>query len=238
MNKYLILITLTIFCAVTCQAQIVIKSERTFTGSALNDFLNEETDLYNEYGFIELISSEIVYKGEEFTINVFTMKSPIDAFGIYSINANQCMRVDSLGRYDCQSKNHLLAVDGNNYVSIEFLSGSNNARKIADELYAMFVTDGKTGIRLPGQLMYMTASVSGTVRYIKGKLGVNRVLLSITELLKDIDNYEIWYVANTDKDHLILFLLQTGKEGNLLQKRIHNEKIIRKGEKFVMMKTM
>ena len=237
-SKSLVLIStvLAFFCAGTGLAQMEIKNERTFTGTALYDFINEGVDLYFEYGFIELVSSEVIYKGEEFKVNVFTMNSPLAAFGIYSVNADKCIRVDSLGRFDCQSKNHLLTVDGNNYVSIEFSSGCNAARKIADELYEMFVADGKTGIRLPGQLMYMTASVSGAVKYIKGKLGVAQVQPSLTELLKDIDSYEIWHVENVDKDNLILFLLQTGRDCNILQKRIPNEKIIRKGEKFVMMK--
>jgi len=42
-------------------------------------------------------------------------------------------------------------------------------------------------------------------------------------------------VENTDQNNLVLFLLQSGKDCNLLQKRIPKEKIIRKGEKFVMM---
>ena len=234
--KNFFLTILAFFCAGTCLAQIEIKSEQTITGTSLYDFLNETADLYNEYGFMELTSSEIVYKGEEFTVNIYTMDSPMNAFGIYSMHANQCMRVDSLGRFDCQSKNHLQAVDGNNYVSIEFRSGSAAARKIADELYTMFVTDGKTGIRLPSQLMYMATSISGKVKYVKGNLGMNNLQSSLTELLKDIDNYEIWYVENDDKDNLILFLFQTSKDCNLLQKRIPNEKIIRKGERFVMMK--
>jgi len=236
MNKILITIILSISCAWTSFAQMEVKNERTFTGTALYGFMDGGADLYYEYGFQELVSREIVFKGEEFTVDIYTMDSPLDAFGIYSIHAYKCLRADSLGRFDCLSKYQLQAIDGNAYVSIVFQSGSRAARKAADELYRMFVTDGKTGIRLPGQLTYLAKSGSGTVKYMKGKLAVNNVQPTLIDLLVGIGSYEIWYVENPDGNNVALFFLQTGKECNLLQKRIPKEKIIRKGEKFVMMK--
>jgi hypothetical protein len=217
-------------------SQIDVKNERTFTGTALYGFMNGGADLYYEYGFKELVSREIVFKGEEFTVDVYTMDTPLDAFGIYSIHAYKCLRADSLGKFDCLSKYQLQAVDGNNYLSIVFQSGSNAARKAADELYKMFVADGKSDIRLPGQLTYLATHRSGTIKYMKGKLGVDNVQSTLGELLEGIDPYEIWYVENADKDNLILILLQASKDSNLLQKRISGEKIIRKGDRFVMMK--
>jgi len=236
MKRLFITAFLSVFCIKTGFSQIEVKKERTFTGTALYGFMNGGADMYYEYGFKELISSEIIYKGEEFTVDVYTMDTPLNAFGIYSIHAYKCLRADSLGRFDCLSKYQLQAVDGNNYVSIVFQSGNHAARKAADELYQMFVTDGKTGVRLPSQLTYLATYRSGTIKYMKGKLGVNNVQSSLADLLDGIDSYEIWYVENADKDNLVLFLLQTSKDSNLLQKRIPGEKIIRKGDKFVMMK--
>ena len=236
MKRFFLTAFLSAFCIIAGFSQIEVKRERTFTGAALYGFMNGGADLYYEYGFKELVSREIIYKGEEFTVDVYTMATPLDAFGIYSIHAYKCLRADSLGKFDCLSKYQLQAVDGNNYVSIVFPSGSNAARKAADELYQMFVADGKTGIRLPGQLTYLATNRSGTIKYMKGKLAVNNVQPSLTELLEGIDSYEIWYVENADKENLILFLVKTSKDSNLLQKRVPGEKIIRKGDRFVMMK--
>ena len=236
MKKYITTAFLSVFCITVCFSQVEIKRERTFTGTALYGFMNGGADLYNEYGFKELISREVIYKGEEFTVDIYTMDTPLNAFGIYSIHAYKCERADSLGKFDCLSKYQLQAVDGNNYVSIVFHSGSNAARKAADELYRMFVAEGKSGIRLPGQLTYMTTSISGAVKYMRGKLGVDNVQPSLIELLKDIDSYEIWSVENADRDNLILFLFQESRDCTLLQKRIPGDKIIRRGDKFVMMK--
>jgi len=235
-NKFLLLVTISIFCAMSGFAQMEVKNERTFSGTALYGFMNGGADLYYEYGFEELVSREIIFKGEEFIVDIYTMDTPLDAFGIYSIHAYKCLRADSLGRFDCQSKYQLQAVDGNVYVSIVFQSGSNAAMKAADELYRMFITDGKSNIRIPGQLTFLASSGSGTIKYMKGKLGVDYVQPSLIDLLEDIESYEIWYVKNTDKDDVALFLLQSGKDCNLLQKKIPNEKILRKGEKFVLTK--
>ena len=236
MKKFLSIIFLSAFYVGLGFSQIEIKNERVFTGTALYGFMNGGADLYYEYGFKELVSREISYKGEEFTVDIYTMDTPLNAFGIYSIHAHKCLRADTLGRFDCLSKYQLQAVDGNAYVSIVFQSGSKAARKAADELYQMFVADGNIGIRIPNQLMYMTKSYSGAVKYMKGKLAVNNVQSSLLELLNDIGSYEIWYVENAGQNNLALFLLQDSKDCDLLQKRIPKENIIRKGEKFVMMK--
>ena len=236
MNRIIIIIFLSVWYTALGFSQMEIKSERTFTGAALYGFMNGGADLYYEYGFKELVSQEIVYKGEEFTVDVYTMDSPLHAFGIYSIHAYKCMRADSLGRFDCLSKYQLQAVDGPNYVSIVFSSGTHAARKLADELYRIYVFEGKTGINIPSQLSYSVKSCSGTIKYMKGPLGINNVQSSLIELLNGITEYEIWYAENTDRNNAVLFLLQNSKDCSLLQKRISKENIIRKGEKFVMMK--
>ena len=237
MNKYFLSIILSACYVGLGFGQMEIKNERTFTGTALYGFMNGGADLYYEYGFKELVSREIAYKGEEFTVDIYTMDTPLNAFGIYSILAYKCLRTDSLGRFDCLSKYQLQTVDGESYLSIVFQSGSSAARKAADELYRIFVSNEKTNIRIPSQFMYLVNSYSGTLKYMRGKLGVNNVEPELLELLEDINNYEIWYAENPDtKDRLALFFLQDSKNCNLLQKRMPKENIIRRGEKFVMMK--
>ncbi len=218
-------------------SQVEIKSERTFAGTALYGFMNGGSDLYFEYGFRELVSRDIVYKGEEFTVDIYTMETPLDAFGIYSIHAYKCLRADFLGRFDCLSKYQLQAVDDRSYVSIVFQSGSEAARKAADELYRIYVVDGQSAVDIPKQLAYTEKPYSGKIKYMKGKLGVNNVQSALSELLDGISGYEIWYVENADKKgNAVLFFLQNAKDCSLLQKRISDEKIIRKGEKFVLMR--
>ena len=237
MNKILAIVILSVLYIGIGFAQMEVKNERTFTGTALYGFMNGGADLYYEYGFKELISREITYKDETFTVDLYTMDTPANSFGIYSIHAYKCLRADSLGRFDCQSKYQLQAVDGNTYVSIVFQSGSYAARKKADELYRIYVVDGKAGISIPKQLSHMVGTCSGTVKYMKGKLGVNNVQSTLTELLEGIDGYEIWYVDQAvEKGNIVLFLLQQSKDCSLLQKRIPKGNIIRKGEKFVLMK--
>ena len=237
MYRFVLTMILSACYAVFVFSQVEIKSERTFTGTALYGFMNGGSDLYYEYGFKELISREIIYKDEEFTVDIYTMDSQLNAFGIYSILAYKCIRADSLGRFDCQSKYQLQAVDGNTYVSIVFQSGTNAARKKADELYRIYIVDGKNGISVPKQLSYMVETCSGTVKYMKGKLGVNNVQSSLSELLDGINDYEIWYVDHAgSKDNVALFLFNDSKDCSLLQKRISKEQLIRKGEKFVLMK--
>ncbi len=235
--RFFLTVILSVFLLGQVISQVEVKNERVFSGTALYGFMNGGSDLYYEYGFKDLVSREIVYKGEEFTVDIYTMDTPLDAFGIYSIHAYKCLRADSLGRFDCLSKYQLQAVDGNAYVSIVFQSGSSAARKAADELYRMYVTDGKTGISIPKQLSYIAKPYSGTVKYAKGRLGVDHIQSTLIDLLNDMVSYEIWYVENADKKgNMVLFIVPNDKDYSRLQKKISKDKIIRKGSTFVMMK--
>jgi len=236
MERLFSTVLLSALYAALCFSQIEVKRERVFAGDELCGYINGGADLYYEYGFQELVTRDIVYKGEEFTVDVFTMDSPLTAFGIYSVLVGDCSRIDSLGRFDCLSEHQLQAVDGNNYVSIVSRSGSAAARKAADELYRIFVSDGHTGIRLPAQLTHMVRTFSGTVKYMRGRTAVSHVNPSLLELLEGIDNFEVWHVENADQNNLALFLLQSSRNSSLLQRRIPRENIIRRGELFVMMK--
>ncbi len=237
MNKSFFTILFSLFSFGQIFSQIEVKTERTFTGNALYGFMNGGSDLYYEYGFKELVSRVVAYNGEEFTVDIYTMETPLDAFGIYSIHAFKCLRTDSLGRFDCQSKYQLQVVDGSSYISIVFQSGSNAARKAADELYRIYVVDGKKGINIPPQLNYIARPYSGTVKYAKGKLGIDNVQSALSDLLEGITSYGVWYVTNADqKGNLVLFNLQSEKDCSTLLKRINKEKVIRKGAKFLLMK--
>lgn len=113
--------------------EVEVKRERTYNASGLYGFMNGGTDQFLEYGVKQLVVRDIIFKGEEYVVEIYDMPTPEDAFGIYSLHTFRCERADTLNCINCLSPYQLQAVSGNQYVSIVFPSGSAVAQQNADE---------------------------------------------------------------------------------------------------------
>lgn len=132
------------------QDGVQVKRERVFTGSGLYGFMNGGAEQFLEYGVSRLTARDVVYKGEDYTLEIYEMPSPEDAFGIYSLHIFKCERTDVLGCIDCLSPYQLQAVVGNKYVSVVFPSGSSAAKDAVDELIRLYLPmDGKEAPQIP-----------------------------------------------------------------------------------------
>ncbi len=112
----------------------IIKTE-FYSGRALFGYIDGGAELYLEYGFRKLSRQEVEYPGERLVVEVYQMGSPIEAFGIFSVQRFKCVPVDSLLTYTCQSQYQLQAVMGNCYLSIISESGSSTAQKLSVGLF-------------------------------------------------------------------------------------------------------
>lgn len=100
--------------ALTAAQEVEVKRERTFTGSGLYGFMNGGAEQFLEYGVSRLVARDVVYEGQEYTIEIYDMPTPEDAFGIYSLHVFRCQRADTLACIDCLSPYQLQAVAGIN----------------------------------------------------------------------------------------------------------------------------
>lgn len=83
MNKYLTGVLFALLIPLTVWGQAPeIKRERIFTGTGLYGFMNGGADQFLEYGVSKLTTRDIVYKGNEYTVDIYEMPTPEDAFGI------------------------------------------------------------------------------------------------------------------------------------------------------------
>ena len=150
-----------------------VKRERVFTGSGLYGFMNGGAEQFLEYGVSRLTARDVVYKGEDYTLEIYEMPSPEDAFGIYSLHIFKCERTDALGCIDCLSPYQLQAVVGNKYVSVVFSSGSSAAKDAVDELIRLYLPmDGKEAPQIP-EILGIRSPYSGAVKYLRGPISVS-----------------------------------------------------------------
>lgn len=236
--RYLLILFL---LPVTIFAQdIEIKRERTFTASGLYGFMNGGTDQFLEYGVKELVVRDIVYKGENYTIEIYEMASPEDAFGIYSIHTFKCERADTLNSIDCLSPYQLQAVSGNKYISVVFPSGSQYAKEKADEVIRKYVPMN-VAVVIP-TLLDEKFPVSSRLKFLRGPLSLSKASFSFANLMDGVNYTGIWFVSEKpSKDYRALIYLPTNSDINAIKDKlssVNSTKILSIGDNYIYLSAM
>ncbi len=231
--KYLLMLLL---LPVALFAQdIETKRERIFTASGLYGFMNGGTDQFLEYGVKELVVRDIVYKGESYTVEIYEMASPEDAYGIYSIHTFKCERADTLNCIDCLSPYQLQAVSGNKYISVVFPSGSQSAKERADEVVRKYVSMN-VDFTIP-DLLDEKMPVSGRLKYLRGPLSVSKASFSFANMMDGIDYTGIWFVsAKPFKDYRALIYLPKDSDINVVKDKlfsVNSVRILASGDNYI-----
>ena len=148
-----------------------------------------------EYGVSRLTARDVVYKGEDYTLEIYEMPSPEDAFGIYSLHIFKCERTDVLGCIDCLSPYQLQAVVGNKYVSVVFPSGSSAAKDAVDELIRLYLPmDGKEAPQIRRYLGFRSLFGCGEI-FARSNLCL-KCQYVLAELLEDCPFTGVWFVGD------------------------------------------
>jgi len=190
-------------------SDIKITRERDFAGTALYGFMNGGSDLFLEYGFRDLKALEITYKGIPFTVEIYKMPSPEDAFGIYSQHTFKCIPADSRFYLDCTSARQFQVAEGNLYISVVFDPASPMAKDyaylISKHYTTLYGSEGKPAI--PDQiagLMNPGDEKSLTLKYATGPISLSNINSSIMTLLEEIKGYNAWIIKGKGTGDIIL----------------------------------
>ena len=97
---------------------------RTFSGESLYGYIDGGADLYLEYGFTGVIITEFAWLKGKYKIEIYKMKNPEAAFGIFSVLRFRCRTRPDISAYTCQNKYQLQICCGQYYISIINESGS------------------------------------------------------------------------------------------------------------------
>ena len=229
MVRYIItiLVCLLLGFSVAAQEKPEVLKEKSYVGKALYGFMNGGSDLYYEYGFEHLIASEVKYKGEEFTIERYKMDNSSGAFGIYSIHAFKCLRADTLNNFNCLSKYQLQEVCGDEFISIVFHSGTEEAMKGAGELMDSCKSESENNIEpvsIPSELPVWSGSRSGVLKLLKGPLAINNVYSDFSSWVDGVEDYSIWLV---EKEGYALFVLKNSVDVELFKNRVPVSSVIK-----------
>ena len=206
--------------------EISVTRERTFVGEALYGFMNGGSELFLEYGFKELRALDVDYKGETYSIELYEMPTPEDAFGIYSLHTFKCIEKDTLAAFACFSRFQLQAVKGNTYISIVYEKPINGIKPEAVELFHYFTNEfPDLSINIPSEIAAVPP-ISGNLKYMKGAISATNNLSDILPMLDGV-NYSLWYYEPQNSDYSrLLITAQNAEEFQLLKQRFLGGKFL------------
>ena len=208
---------------------ITVKRERVFTGTGLYGFMNGGADLFLEYGVRKLTTRDLVYIDEEYTLDIYEMPTPEDAFGIYSVHIFKCLQADADDCINCLSTYQLQTVTGNFYISLVFTSGSEKARTNAKVLLQHYMADIKgDNIAFPEQIQSSVSTpYSGVLKFLRGPISISGAQLSLATMLQGISINGVWLSASDKEgENKALIIFNDVETVNLFLEKIEPDDII------------
>ena len=222
---FLLLISLNIFA----ENDITVKRERTFVGTGLYGFMNGGADLFLEYGVKKLTTRDIVYMGEEYTLDIYEMPTPEDAYGIYSVHTFRCTQADVDEEINCLSTYQYQTVKANFYVSLVFASGSNKAKTNAKEVIQHYIADieGKQ-IPFPEQLQAsLPPPYSGKLKFLRGPISISGAHLSLSKTLEGIKINGVWFFPSSNEgENRAIVLFNDAETTNSIRENVETGDIV------------
>lgn len=209
------------------EPEISVKRERIFRGPGLYGFMNGGADLFLEYGVSLLTNRDVEYQEEFFTIDIYELLSPEDAFGIYSQHVFRCERSDENENIFCISPYQLQAVSGSKYISVVFPSGSTKAKKLSRELIDFYVAPKEVDNPEFPKVLIDSPPYSTKIKYLRGPLSTSSASSKLATLSEGVLYQGIWFTKDDSGNFfhsLILFPNDVEKEK--FKERISQENII------------
>jgi len=195
--------------------------------------MNGGADQFLEFGVQRLTVRDIIFADEKYTIEVYELPTPEDAFGIYSVHTFKCACADTLGKINCFSPYQLQAVIENNYVSVVFPSGSDSAGKKAYEIIDILFPDSNSKTLHIPDILNQNTPFSGQLKFIKGPLSLSKASFSLSDLIKDIPYHGIWFISEKKTGTYKALILADNNNIEIIRGLRASENILEYGDSFI-----
>ena len=169
----------------------IVSSPRVFTGSSLFGYMNGGAELYLEYGFSLASITEITFLGGKYKTEIFRMKGPEEAFGIFSVSKFRCLDMPPYSAFTCRTRYQLQICKGPYYISIINSAGTaadSTASAQIGKLLAGRIADSEMNLQqyLPGT---PEESIKSACFLAKGRLGIVNGDPDLEDGFRGIQNY-------------------------------------------------
>jgi hypothetical protein len=171
---------------------------RTFTETSLYGYINGGAELYLEYGFDTLVVTELVRNGSDIKVEIYRMKDPEAAFGIFSVSRFRCNGGPGLTEHLCRSAYQLQFCKGPFYGSIINDTGTMEDQQTADEI-ATGILAGITEESFDPTLFFEEPPDDETMRgavLVRGPLGLYNGIPELSDTFGDATGYTAFIIQS------------------------------------------
>ena len=188
-----------------------------FEGTALWGYIDGGADVYLEYGFTGVLVQEVQWQGHHCKIDVYQMKSPEGAFGIYSISRHNCPRADSLGPFSCVTPHQVQIARGDFYISVVNDAGSDTEQALTLRIAkVLFVKAGDTSFTPPRLFTTPPLTPDGLV-VMNGPLGIQNGFPDWQELFDGMKDFTVYlFRAPGNGGRLLVARIRFSREADKL----------------------
>lgn len=194
---------------------------RTFTETSLYGYINGGAELYLEYGFDTLIVTELVHNGRDIKIEIYRMKDPEAAFGIFSVSRFRCNGGPGLTEHLCRSAYQLQFCKGSFYVSIINDTGTKEDQETADAI-ATGILDHIAEASFDPTLFFDERIDDETIRgavLVRGPLGLYNGIPELSETFGDATGYSALMIQSNGRTRASLRFESPGAATEFLRSR-------------------
>ncbi|MGE5412070.1 MAG: DUF6599 family protein, partial [Clostridiales bacterium] len=181
-------------------------------------YIDGGADIYLEYGFDKMIIEEITQQNHHFKVEIYKMKNPEAAFGIYSVSKADCPLSDSLAEYCCITSYQTTAFKAEYFISVINDSGDKESIQLGKKLASIVLGKIKDlEFRLPELLTQMEfASLKNEVKFFNGILGLQNSLPEMADQFENYKNYKIYFLPiEKSGSHFNLFVISFVDKNNI-----------------------
>lgn len=181
--------------------EAIFSSSRVFNGTSLFGYIDGGAELYLEYGFSAVSTTEIYYLGRYYKTEIYKMTGPEEAFGIFSVTKFRCLDMPPLSGFTCRSKYQLQICKGPYYISIINRTGTRSDSIASSKIGGIII--GKINDKEVDLLQYLPGIQEELLKtscfLAKGRLGIVNGSPDLEDFFQEITDYTAVIVTLDDK---------------------------------------
>ncbi len=171
-----------------------IIDNQSFSGSTLYGHINGGAELFLEYGFENLNYFLVSKNKTEYSLDIYRMRDPFSAYGIFSIKRFKCMENELPVRFYCQTSYQLSVQKAEYFITIANDKGSAEAMEESKILAGQIVEDIiNSCINIPVFAENFLFEIPSFVILLKGPLGFQNGLPGWETFFEGFNSYDCFY---------------------------------------------
>jgi len=182
-------------------------SVTTYTPNNLWNYINGAADMYLDYGFVKLKTANFTKDTNKITVDVYNMENKLNAFGIYTSEANDKYKTLGIGTESIiYPPREATMLKDKYYIIIKSVKGQ-ITNKNGKSLLKTIAQDLKGSTNFPQILNKLPSKnkISGSENFIKKDyLGLNNFSNCIlAKYSQDTLNYQIFYFVKSNSKNKV-----------------------------------